>query len=503
MSGKNIGILIKKPENVFSNGCIQQVLFLAKILRNAGRDVEFLAIEPGYTRFELTNDEVIFTDERTNFSAYECVILGSLVLLEKNNKAYIDNMVSYGIPIINLICGNVFILLQEEFVFNTHNIMHHYTQSYITENWVMEMYDYALDYIKLMSGKPTRIVPYVWDNDIIRIYITNNKLFTRSVNHQRNHSKVNLIFFEPNMSIHKNSLVPLLIANEYYKTHKDRLHKIYVFCGDKAVNNLNSEFLTQLEIVRDKRVEVYGRIIMAYILDNIEQNNPYLNIVVSYNMLNRLNFLHLELFDMGVPILHNCEPFKENGMYFGDFDLCEAVNMIETTRDTFDKQTYKARCAPIIERFASSNTERVADYRSLLDSSNAARSLPPPPSSKIEAKPESPKTPTIARFYQGEGYVTSINDTADVNALERVLKIVVNKSGHKKHCEIFVNPSINVAEIDGVAQSVSNRMNIRVFSGETTPLTESYGVHASSFKKVMYIDLKNFISMHDVKVYTK
>ena len=505
MSTRNIGILIKKPENIFSNGCIQQVLFLAKILRHAGREVEFLSIEPGYDRFEITNDRIVFTNERTDFSVYEYIILGSLVLLEKNNKAYIDNMVSYGVPIVNLICGNVFVLLQEEFVFNTHHIVHHYIQRYITENWVMEMYDYALDYVKLLSDKPTRIVPYVWDNDIIKTYITNNRLFEAPTQQQRDRSKVNLVFFEPNMSIHKNSFVPLLIANEYYKRHKDRLHRVYVFCGDKAVNNLNSEFMATLDIVKDKKVEVYGRIIMAYILDNIEKNNPYFNVVLSYNILNRLNFLHLELFDMGVPIVHNCSPFEENGMYFDDFALCTAVELIESARLTFDKAMYKNRCKPIIERFASCNTSRIEDYRLLLDTASSRRATVPPPVEPRAVVPSQPTTRSERAFYQGDGYVVLVEDKEDVDRLEKIMLVISRRPGHKKHCEVFTNAPGLEPDINRIAAGMNYRINIRVIARQASEdrFTASVGVDASSFKNVGFIDLKSFISMNDIEVYTK
>ena len=46
-----VGIMIKKPENIFSNGCVQQSLFMKKIIQNAGFEVYFLSIEPTYNTF--------------------------------------------------------------------------------------------------------------------------------------------------------------------------------------------------------------------------------------------------------------------------------------------------------------------------------------------------------------------------------------------------------------------------------------------------------------------
>ena len=337
---KTIGILLKKPRTLFSNGCVQQVLFLEKLFKNAGYNVDFLSVEADYTEFELTGNPVIVTNAQSDFSKYHCILLGSLVLTyEGTNIPYIDNLVSYKVPIINLICGNVFILHQEEFVFDTHHIITNYIQDYVTEYWVMEMYDYSIDYVRMLSGKPTRLVPYTWDIDIIKSYIEKNDVF-KTPDRTIDNTKINLLLFEPNMSIHKNALVPLLICEEYYRQNPDRVNKIYAFCSDKIKETLNPKFLQHLSIVRDSKLEMYGRIIMPYIVDVIEKNNPFLNVVVSYNLLNRLNFLHLEMFYLGIPIIHNCEPFKDNGYHFNDFELMNAVNKIESARTTFNKKDY-------------------------------------------------------------------------------------------------------------------------------------------------------------------
>ena len=509
-----VGVLIKRPDNIFSNGCIQQVLFLAKVFRNAGHTVEFLSVEQGYDRFELTDHPIRLTDHTTDFSKYKCVILGSLVLLEANNKAYIDNLVSFKIPIYNLICGNVFVLLQEEFVFDVHHIMHHYMQSYITENWVMEMYDYAVDYIAVFTGKPTRVVPYVWDPDVVRTYISKQALF-RDRERVADKSKVNLLMFEPNMSVHKNALVPILIANEYYRKYPDRLNRVYVFCGDKVLPKMNKEVMGRLEVVRDSKLEMYGRIIMPYIVDNIQRHNPYLNVVVSYTLMNNLNFLHLELFDMGVPIVHNCEPYRENGLYFPDFEISKAVALIESTRTSFDKDAYIARCHPILERYASSDTSRVTEYDALLSAVPWTRTFSHPPllSSLLQKDITPPPTPSQSpsvptqttqrgRFVQGEGYAAKVSTAEEVERLGKTLAALMKHPNKThKHCEVFVGSSDQVAPVQAVVDRFAHRINARVLAmGDPSVSAQD----ASSFKKTHVLKLTTpSCLVSEIEVYAK
>ena len=46
-----VGLLIKKPDSIFSNGCVQQPLFLKKCLERADCQVVFIGIEADYTEF--------------------------------------------------------------------------------------------------------------------------------------------------------------------------------------------------------------------------------------------------------------------------------------------------------------------------------------------------------------------------------------------------------------------------------------------------------------------
>lgn len=480
-----IGIFIKKPENIFSNGCIQQTYFLKKLFENCEYDVDFLSIESHYTNFELTNEKIVFTNNTFDFSSYNCVILGSLVLLPETNKSFIDNLLSYNIQIINLICGNVYILHQEEFVFQKHNILTHYRQDYFTENWVLEMYNYARDYVQMVSATDTRITPYVWDVDIIKEYIEENNILNTEITEDT--SKVNLLMFEPNMSIHKNALIPLLICDEYYKQNKDKVNKVYVFCGDKVIKE--SHFIKQLDIYKDKKLETYARIIMPYIVDVIQKNNNYRNIVVSYNILNNLNFLHLEMFYLGFPIIHNCKPFEKNGLYFDDFEILKAVELVETVRVNFDKTNYINTCKSILEEFSPTNPTRISTYKDLFSRFENNKPLVTTRENIIDYVDEN-------IFYQGSGYVFFLENTDDVHKLQYHIN-VLSSTKEKHYIEIFLQENVNLLLSD---ISFNELLNITILHHNVN-VNLHYVIKNSSFQEVKYVDVLK--SMQDIKIYTK
>ena len=364
-----IGILMKRPESNFSNGCVQQGVFLKQLLENIGFSCEYISIEKQYKKIHDLGDEVVFMDETTDLSEYRTFIFVSLTLTSPDNSSIIDNIKRHGIVCINLICGNLFILHQEEFVFGHHKIMEKFINTPLyDEHWILEMYPFLTEYIQLMTNKPTYLLPYVWNNTILTKFIQSHKLPLEIDYHDVNREKINILIFEPNMSIHKTCLIPLLIAEDYNKKYGDKLNKIYVFCGDNVIKKNNPGFIKSLSMYTQKKIETYGRVAMPSIIALIRRSNSFINVVLSHNILNSLNFLHLELLHMDIPFIHNCKPFSDNGLYYDDHSLSSAVNMIDFVRTNFfTNSKYITNKYKIHKEFHPSNYERQQVYKSHIE----------------------------------------------------------------------------------------------------------------------------------------
>ena len=323
-----IGIGVKKYNSMFSNGCVQQALFIHKMLNNIdGIKCDFVTVEPDYRIFDdLQPIEVILLSEDI-IKEYDIIASLSMSLNRGTTPAVISWMKKFDVKFVDILCGNLYILLQEEFVFDIHHIMKNYSNEDIDEVWVLEMYEYSKQYLELVYDKPVRVLNYVWDADIIRAYM---RLTDSKIERCRDNGKINICVYEANMSLHKNAFIPLLIANRYNKLYPGKLNKLYIFCKSVMKNN---GYYENLDIVKEGKIEFNTRMIMPATLSLLQKNNPYKNIVLSHTHLNNLNFLHLELLYMGVPIVHNCEPFQ-NGFYFDTYDMSSAVNHLEAARVT-------------------------------------------------------------------------------------------------------------------------------------------------------------------------
>src|SRR3990167_2283023 len=332
-------VIVKKVDSIFTNGCIQQAYFLYKLLKHTGYNIELATPHKDYTKFELVDIPVRYISNTSN-NLHD-------VFLIINVSMNINDIVLYklyNIYVITLVCGNLYILHQEDYVHKCFNVLNILEYQFIDEFWVLPMYKFSLDYIKLLYRKQVHLLPYIWDSDIVEKYIKLNNL---NIHFSYNQNKpLNIAIFEPNMSIHKTALIPLLISNELYESNESNelsessINKVYIFCSSDNIKNSN---VNNLKIVRDGKVEYYNRIVLFEALQAIRKSNEDNTIIISHNIMNELNFLHLELMYLGYPVVHNCEPYKNNKLYYNSFKELEAVNIIKKLNSILTSQTYNIK----------------------------------------------------------------------------------------------------------------------------------------------------------------
>ena len=362
-----IGLVIRNPQSVFTNGCVQQAVFLKQLIISLGFPCDYIGVEESFQTFPITNEPIKIIKKNTKLSNYKLFIFVSLHLNPQHDKDIISNIIAHNIKCVNLVCGNLYILHHEEFVFNKHNILYaHDTNTIYDEYWVLEMYPFITDYITLLTGKPAFLLPYIWNDTIINLHIKSLNISTDY--HEVSRNKINILIYEPNMSIHKTSFIPLLIAENYQKKYGDNLNKVFVFCGNKVLKESNHEFVQKLEIYKTQKLEAYDRMIMPNTIALIKENNNYINVVISHNIMNNLNFLHLEMLTIDIPIIHNCEPFKNNQLYYDDYSSSKAMDLVEWVRtDFYLNSDYRTNAYNIKHKYHPHTYERQEVYKAHIE----------------------------------------------------------------------------------------------------------------------------------------
>lgn len=363
MINKKIGILIQKSSSIFTNGCFQQAYFTYKALKNTGYDVVFITGDNNYQTFEYPNIEIRYITASDGLDDLSMILFVSAFADDKN---LLKIFKSKNIKVVNQIGGNYFILTQEKIIFNTHNKNNFFiANEYVDEVWLLPMYSFMKGYLEVLGNRPVKVVPYVWDTEIINEYCLEQKIDVR-YNKNQDNSQITLIIMEPNMSIHKTCLVPLVISEGIYKKYKNRINKVLCFCKP---NNENFEkFISNLEIMKEKKIDFYDRMIMPAVLNGMKDWNNQI-ILITHNILNNLNYLPMEFLYLGYPVIHNCEPYANIGYFYPNQDVQKGIELFEKIinehNNNYDDDIKKINKK--LSKFNPKSENNRVEYKNLLD----------------------------------------------------------------------------------------------------------------------------------------
>jgi len=367
---KNVALFVQKPSNIYSNGCYQQAMYMATAIKNSGHNVFFVSADPSYKVFEPYGHEIKTLFLTDDLSWMDVIVFASAILAE---KAFITLMKIHGVKICAMVCGNLYTLHQEEFIFGVHNIFRDYLLDAVDEVWLMPMYEYAKEYLEVMMGKPVKMIKYVWDTDLMEHAKKEAKVPLEYIP-ATSSAEMDVAIFEPNLSQHKSSLCPFLCANDLEREDPTIINSIHAFCMLGEEGNPEQERRTEhrkemlSNLLINKKSNLYRRITLPSILEWFRTNKPNGNLVaLTHNDRNNLNFLHLELMYLGYPVIHNCPKFQ-NGLFYDDwcFQDCKEIIKKAKSIDTWYEE-YKKKCHEIVESFRPTNPEIVHAYRDIVD----------------------------------------------------------------------------------------------------------------------------------------
>ena len=120
--------------------------------------------------------------------------------------------------------------------------------------------------------------------------------------------------------------------------------------------------IKNFDLYKDGKINGEARYQTAYIV------SQHMDIVISHQVLNPLNYLYLDVAYMGYPVLHNAPLCKDIGYYYEGGDTREAAKMLEHILLTHDDnlEEYKERTKKSLERYLVTNKNMILTYDSLI-----------------------------------------------------------------------------------------------------------------------------------------
>lgn len=374
---------LKYGGDIFTNGFNQNVLFFYDLLWNMGYDVYFI-ISTEDT--ENINNKIMYGwKPYYKYITYENIFNidpDIFFIFGVSIDPFFPRMLKYmGTHLIRYISGNTYMTYTEMMIYGKHtdrksailpqNESIFSRTALFTQNWIIPQNMEANSQLfQLLTRAPTIEAPFIWSPEIIN-QLMKTPLSTKIPLNLSyvNRGKIKKIgVFEPNMSVLKWIMIPFYITENAYRKLPERISGIVL--TNTIKNNTNTfdidyfkKFISNSNLQQDNKVTYIGRyqLLETMIIHNID-------VVVSHQWGNPLNYLYLELAWMGWPVVHNAELCKDVGYYYNGYDIENGSNQLINAILSHDQniQSYIKRNRKAISKYLTTNKELQDKYRILI-----------------------------------------------------------------------------------------------------------------------------------------
>ncbi len=348
-------------EHIWANGLFQNVYVIYKMLEVAGYDPWLLVDNNDNNKDAKIHEKFRLTDFKGYIAAPWPVVayIEMGMSCDPSIRKFFRNM---GAKVAKLYLGNILNIDIETVTFLHGLNFSHHVAGELDEIWTSPHYDLHAEYAGSINGLcgKTRIAPYVWDpmfiEDLGTMY-DGGKL-TES-------SPRTFIIMEPNISFQKNSLIPIMALEAYYRKYPERIEQVIVINGNKFKENpyFIQSVAPNLDILRSGKLQLMPR---AHITNIVKVFRNA--IILQHQVNNEYNYSFLEFGTMGFPVIHNVKKFKDYGYYYDENDLHGAAAQIEAVVKNHEsaREAYKAHYKQLAWRFSPYNPENIAAWQKLL-----------------------------------------------------------------------------------------------------------------------------------------
>ena len=368
-----IGITINLTSNsIWSNGINQNAIYLAKTLAKAGHSIILIYSEN--TSKNLKSVETLKNIIRSNSDITTMPIAESFnlrfdVLFQLGISIENTWMIAYkkrnpNIKTVNYECGNHFLIDSERILYNhlggdkppkrEVNIIKP------DQIWVIpQMENTNLYYYQHRRNcNKATVIPFVWDS----VLLEENAKSSNLKNYTKREIK-KVAVMEPNISIMKNCIYPIVILEKFVKYENGELEKIMLIGADRIKDNYTfKKLIKDTDLYKKGLLSAESRFQTHVVLEK------YVDMVLSWQIENPLNYLYFDVCWLGWPLVHNAHLCKDLGYYYEGFDADGAIDAIKNVIANHNNdEDYMNRMRNLISRYTIENEKMLDNYNRLLD----------------------------------------------------------------------------------------------------------------------------------------
>lgn len=369
----NIGITFfwgKTYNHIWSNGAGQNMYFLKQCLEQIDgvESVYFVYWRNDKNtlsdnmKLDLMDIELYEADEVVEKT--DILIEGTLTLEPEIEQKYRE----HGAKIVSYRMGNDFIGDMEKMVHHLPGARAFNGTKYDAVWMIPQHMNTNRCYLEIMTKAPVYEVPHLWSPIFLEEMASRVKEpFTFGYQQgqiEKNGARVSVL--EPNISVLKNCMIPILIGEEAYRNHPELIKHIYL-CNtfdikdDAAIFN----YIGYTSAVKSNVMSVETRHITPLFLAE------YTDIVVSFQWENALNYVYYETLYGKYPLVHNSPMLKDKhvGFYYDGFDAYDGERQLINAIKTYDTdfESHQAWNQKLFDEVSPNNPENIRKYQILIE----------------------------------------------------------------------------------------------------------------------------------------
>lgn len=318
-------------ENIFSNGLFQNVYYFYRMFEAMGwlpllfvnRKPDDMSKVPSYMR----DLRLLCVEDLAKHPIPVKLYLEIGMSIDGQMRKFLRMC---GAKICKLYLGNILNIDIETPIFYPQMHFAHHVIGELDDIWVSPHYYHHSEYARALNHIDVEkaqmaAVPYIWDSQIL------TKGGERQFQWKAPDSeeKETFLILEPNISFQKCSLVPLMMLEVWFRQHPSWKGEVIVINGERLllIPFFREVIWNKLDIVKAGRVKMKGRMDILTILNDYPSAIP-----ICHQWNNEYNYMVLEYFSAGFPVLHNASDWKEFGYYYENSNLQQGAIMLEKIR---------------------------------------------------------------------------------------------------------------------------------------------------------------------------
>lgn len=353
-----------RVSDIWSNGAVQNIIFLFLLLKKMPSVAEVLLINGGDG--DVLPEGLLLGDMPLQFYRIKEVAHRLDVLIDGNAQMSIPDMQSvqaHGGKIVNYLIGNDFVIDMERCLFGRPSGTMFNGLKYDAV-WTLPHHEKTCrSYFEVMHRCSVTVVPYIWSPMFLNKGIDSLKV-PSSYFYQPKPGPKKIAIFEPNLNVVKTCHYPLLVCEEAYRREPELFKAVYVTnTTHMKTNDTFQHFIGTMDIAMNKVATIEDRFQTPYFL------SEHTDIVVSHQWENQLNNLYLDVLYGGYPLVHNSEMLK-CGYYYEPFNAKAGAEVLLEVMHNHDSriEEYNAQANAYLATVQLDYPENIRQYeQALLD----------------------------------------------------------------------------------------------------------------------------------------